>query len=105
MPPPPLVRPVGHPPRIRRNVRQVSRDEAEAYAKEAGLLFFEISAKTGEGVTEIFTDIAKKIPIEHILASARGSAGRGGNGGPQGASRQGEVNLENGNKARDACNC
>lgn len=39
------------------NVREVSRDEAEAYAKEAGLLFFEISAKTGEGVTEIFTEI------------------------------------------------
>jgi hypothetical protein len=39
------------------NVRQVSRDEADAYAKEAGLLFFEISAKTGEGVVEIFTEI------------------------------------------------
>ena len=38
-------------------VRQVSKDEAEAYAKEAGLLFFEISAKTGEGVVEIFTEI------------------------------------------------
>ena len=110
------------------NVRQVSRDEAEAYAKEAGLLFFEISAKTGEGIAEIFTEIgasglhhplhtsnntdplyyiAKKIPIEHILASTRGAGGRGGvPGGRPGASQQGDVSLEeNANKARDACNC
>ena len=109
------------------NVRQVSREEAEAYAQEAGLLFFEISAKTGEGITEIFTEIgtsapqhspeisnhtdpyliAKKIPIEHILASTRGAGGRGGaTGGRPGATQQGGVNLEeNANKARDACNC
>jgi len=88
-------------------VRQVSQDEAEAYAKEAGLLFFEISAKTGEGVVEIFTEIAKKIPIEHILASTRGVGGRGGGpGGRPGASQPGDVSLEeNANKARDACNC
>lgn len=40
--------------------RQVSREEAEAYAKEAGgLLFFEASAKTGQGVQELFTEIGK----------------------------------------------
>ena len=47
----------GSPTPDSENVRQVSRDEAEAYAKEAGLLFFEISAKTGEGIAEIFTEI------------------------------------------------
>ena len=41
------------------SLRQVPRDEAEAYAEEAGLLFFETSAKTGEGVVEIFTEIGK----------------------------------------------
>jgi hypothetical protein len=41
------------------NVRQVSREEAEAYAKECGLLFFEASAKTGSNVGEVFTEIGE----------------------------------------------
>ncbi len=45
------------------SLRQVPRDEAEAYAQEAGLLFFETSAKTGEGVVEIFTEIGKRAPV------------------------------------------
>ncbi len=43
------------------SLRQVPREEAEAYAQEAGLLFFETSAKTGEGIVEIFTEIGKPI--------------------------------------------
>jgi Ras-related protein Rab-5C len=39
------------------SLRQVPTDEAQAYAAEAGLLFFETSAKTGEGVVEMFTEI------------------------------------------------
>lgn len=42
--------------------RQVSREEAEEYAKECGLLFFETSAKTGEGVVEVFTEIGASPP-------------------------------------------
>jgi len=87
------------------NLRQVPREEAQAYATEAGLLFFETSAKTGEGIVEIFTEIAKKIPIEHILASSRNNSGRnGGNNRVEGSQQQG-VNLDDANKARDACNC
>jgi len=111
------------------NLRQVAREEAQAYATEAGLLFFETSAKTGEGIVEIFTEIgaflsisihfielctiltpqlllsAKKIPIEHIIASTRGGAGRPGAAGRSGAQESG-VNLEeNAPKGNDACNC
>lgn len=37
--------------------RQVSQEEAKKYADEEGLMWTETSAKTGEGVTEIFTAI------------------------------------------------
>ncbi|KAF8140117.1 GTP-binding protein ypt5 [Boletus edulis] len=89
------------------SLRQVPREEAQAYATEAGLLFFETSAKTGEGIVEIFTEIAKKIPIEHILASNRSAGRNGAAGNRAGASRQeGAVDLEETPaKAKDACNC
>jgi small GTP-binding protein len=89
------------------SLRQVPREEAQAYATEAGLLFFETSAKTGEGIVAIFTEIAKKIPIEHILASTRGGAGRPGATPNRAAGSQaGGVNLEdNQAKPKEACNC
>jgi len=46
------------------DARQVTREEAESYAKESNLLFFEASAKVGTNVGELFTEIAKTIPIE-----------------------------------------
>ncbi|PBP26335.1 mitochondrion protein [Diplocarpon rosae] len=44
--------------------RAITTADAEAYAKEAGLLFFETSAKTSENVRELFTSIAKKLPLD-----------------------------------------
>jgi hypothetical protein len=41
------------------DLRQVSKAEAEAYAKESNLLFFEASAKTGQNVGEVFTEIGE----------------------------------------------
>jgi hypothetical protein len=43
------------------SLRQVPKEEAQAYATEAGLLFFETSAKTGEGVVPLFTEIGMKL--------------------------------------------
>ncbi|CAI4034772.1 hypothetical protein SMKI_11G2220 [Saccharomyces mikatae IFO 1815] len=42
-------------------VRVISTEEAKQYAQEQGLLFREVSAKTGEGVKEIFQDIGEKL--------------------------------------------
>lgn len=53
--------------------RAVPTSDAEQYAQEAGLLFFETSAKTAENVKELFTAIAKKLPIEQ--ATQRGMRG------------------------------
>ena len=48
--------------------RAISTADAEAYAKEAGLLFFETSAKTSENVKDLFTAIARKLPLEQAGA-------------------------------------
>lgn len=85
--------------------RQVPTEEASAYAQESGLLFFETSAKSGLGVAEVFTEIAKKIPLEHILTAARG----GRTGGP--GTGNGRVDLNNngqrlgGQQEKGACAC
>jgi Ras-related protein Rab-5C len=46
--------------------RAVATADAEAYAREANLLFFETSAKTAENVSELFTAIARQLPIDQI---------------------------------------
>ncbi|KAK4900658.1 GTP-binding protein of the rab/ypt [Elasticomyces elasticus] len=83
--------------------RAVQTADAEAYARESGLLFFETSAKTSENVKELFTAIAKKLPIEQ--ASQRGMRGAAGG-------RPGGVDLGNRQEAGGAagggpggCNC
>jgi Ras-related protein Rab-5C len=45
--------------------RAIPTSDAQQYASEAGLLFFETSAKTAEHVQELFTQIAKKLPLDH----------------------------------------
>ncbi|KAK8847514.1 hypothetical protein IAR55_005372 [Kwoniella newhampshirensis] len=43
--------------------RKTPRELGERFAEEEGLLFSEASAKTGEGVEELFMEIAKKLPL------------------------------------------
>jgi Ras-related protein Rab-5C len=85
------------------DARKISTEEAQTYADEESLLFFETSAKTGHNVTEVFTAIANAIP-ETSLKSARGNAAAGA------ASRTTEeqrVNLGGPREgaAKDSCAC
>jgi len=59
--------------------RAISTADAEAYAREAGLLFFETSAKSSTNVRELFTAIAKKLPLDQAgPRNLRGAAPRPG---------------------------
>ncbi|EUC56697.1 GTP-binding protein Rab5, partial [Rhizoctonia solani AG-3 Rhs1AP] len=79
--------------------RQVTQEEAKKYADEEGLMWGETSAKSGEGVQEIFTSIAQKLPLTAPQPSSARAAAPGAKRGVdlnkgQGTTGQGEV-----------CNC
>lgn len=77
--------------------RAIPTADAEAYAREVGLLFFETSAKTAENVPELFTAIAKKLPLDQV----------GPRHARQGASRPGvSLTSENANtNVNGPCSC
>lgn len=81
--------------------RAVTTADAEAYAREANLLFFETSAKTAENVKELFTAIAKKLPIEQ--ASQRGMRSTAGRPGGVDLGSRTEPGTASG--APGGCNC
>ncbi|KAI5998057.1 GTP-binding protein RAB5 [Pisolithus albus] len=80
--------------------RQVTQEEAKKYADEEGLMWFETSAKTGEGVSEVFTAIAKKLPLS--APSSRTGAGRGTAVARQGVDLNRQATTQGGN---ETCNC
>lgn len=85
--------------------RAVATEDAQKYAEEEGLLFIETSAKESYNVSELFTLIARKLPLEQAASAQRGS--RASNlmaGGAQGGGRSG-VDLRNSQGQSDACNC
>ena len=80
--------------------RAIQTSDAEAYARDAGLLFFETSAKTAENVRELFTAIARKLPLEQA------SGPRGLRGGPGGRGPGVDLRPEtSGTQGGGACNC
>jgi len=82
--------------------RQVTVEEAQKYAQEEGLMWAETSAKTGDGVTEIFTRIAKKLPTTAPPASRGGSSRVGTTAGRTGV----DLNKQQrSTTAVEQCNC
>lgn len=85
------------------DARKVSTEEAQSYAEEESLLFFETSAKTGHNVTEVFTAIANAIP-ETSLKSARG-AGAAGTANRAGDEQRVNLSGPRDAGAKDGCAC
>ncbi|KAF8628230.1 hypothetical protein AX15_004009 [Amanita polypyramis BW_CC] len=81
--------------------RQVSQEEAKKYAEEEGLMWVETSAKTGEGVAEVFAAIAKKLPLT-APPSARTSAGRSAAGVRTGVDLNKQASAQ---EQSEPCNC
>lgn len=53
------------------SARQVTQDEAKSYAEENGLFFWETSAKSNSHVSELFQDMAKRLPKAASAAPAQ----------------------------------
>jgi len=78
--------------------RQVTEEEAKKYAEEEGLMWSETSAKTGEGVQEVFNNIAKKLSL--VKPAKSGTSARSSGPAARG------VDLNSGSATSpDACNC
>jgi len=88
------------------DARKVSTEEAQAYAEEESLLFFETSAKSGHNVSEVFTAIANAIP-ETSLKSARGTGAAAGGAASRSGEGENRVNLgsQQGGGQKDNCAC
>lgn len=49
--------------------RQVQRETANAWAKEKGMIFMEASAKTKDGISQVFNEVVQKILENPTLLS------------------------------------
>ncbi|KAJ2607234.1 GTP-binding protein of the rab/ypt [Coemansia sp. RSA 1804] len=80
--------------------RTVSKDEGARYAAQVNALFFETSAQTGDGIQELFVQLAKKIPPPVELSSSAA-------GGPQGANSVNILSASHGagSAATNDCAC
>ncbi|KAJ2851615.1 Vacuolar protein sorting-associated protein 21 [Coemansia brasiliensis] len=88
--------------------RQVPTEVARSYAESMNLLFLETSAKTGEGVVEVFTEITKKIDLSKLPSARRGNRGDQLNAGNVNVNMLGDGGLNGDGQARegaDGCAC
>ena len=46
--------------------RAVTREQAEEWAKSRGMLFVESSAKTTEGVTQVFSEVVQQVLHDNL---------------------------------------
>jgi len=51
--------------------RQLSREQGEEYARSVGAAFAEVSAKTKEGIDEVFHDVAVRLVANRKAAALR----------------------------------
>lgn len=88
------------------DARKVSTREANSYADEEKLLFFETSAKTGTNVVEVFTAIANAIP-ESNLKTGRGTGAATSRTNLGRSTEDSRVNLgdRNAATAKEGCAC
>ncbi|WVN89311.1 uncharacterized protein L203_104533 [Cryptococcus depauperatus CBS 7841] len=68
--------------------RKTPREMGERFAQEEGLLFGEASAKSGEGVEDLFLEIAKKLPLAPPAQRGQTSSGVKVSGQDEAASPQ-----------------
>ena len=92
--------------------RAVSAEDGQKYADSEGLMFMETSAKTPTNVTELFTLVSNKLPLDRGMGVKRGeSATGGGSGSAAGTSARpanGPVKLGTSSQPstnQDACSC
>ena len=51
-------------------IREISKEDAEKYAKENDMQYFEVSAKTGNGIKELFDEATNKV-MDKILINEK----------------------------------
>ncbi|OMJ16419.1 Ras-related protein Rab-5B [Smittium culicis] len=90
--------------------REVSYEEAEAYSKEAGLIFFETSAKSNLNVELVFNEVAKTLPLDQILANQQVLRGNQMNTGSVNVSNLSDSNFlfgrqSNNGDSNSGCAC
>lgn len=76
--------------------RAITTDEAREFAEEAGLIFFETSAKDSLNVKDLFTALAQKMPFDQITESRNRKST---------SSQSSRLDLDKAEERVDGCAC